>query len=401
MSMSSKVFKFQQCAVFGLCLALSVGSFRLCAEGPLDPAPEIQPVGQANGKKILFDNVHGSTAGSADWVIDGGFSRFANALSTRGYFVKELRKLPPVTGADLKGWDVLVMAECQFPFRATEQEALVTYVKEGGAVLFIADHYNADRNKNRWDGSEVFNGYRRGAFSNPFEGMNKTEIRSYLLRGVKSSDWLAENFGVRFRYNALGNITASDIVPPSQCFNITFNVNSFAMHAGSTVAILDPKKAKGIVYLPQTDEAWKHAVDQGVYNGGGRAEGPYVAISKLGLGKAAFIGDSSPVESEEPKYQHEEKGGEKKTYNGWEEADDATLITQLVDWLAKQESYTSLDQVPGLELDAPTPLLPMEDPAASTEPKSEPWSKPSKGYRWYDFSSYKPGAYGAGTKMPK
>jgi len=35
---------------------------------------------------------------------------------------------------------------------------------------------------------------------------------------------------------------------------------------------------------------------KGVYNGGGRAQGPYAAVSKLGLGKAAFIGDSSPVE---------------------------------------------------------------------------------------------------------
>ncbi len=29
---------------------------------------------------------------------------------------------------------------------------------------------------------------------------------------------------------------------------------------------------------------------------GGKAEGPYVAISKVGKGKAAFIGDSSLVE---------------------------------------------------------------------------------------------------------
>ena len=37
-------------------------------------------------------------------------------------------------------------------------------------------------------------------------------------------------------------------------------------------------------------QCWSHAVDQGIYNGGGIAEGPYVAISKVGKGKAAFIG---------------------------------------------------------------------------------------------------------------
>jgi hypothetical protein len=44
---------------------------------------------------------------------------------------------------------------------------MIQYVQNGGSIFFIGDHYNADRNKNRWDASEVFNGYRRGAYSNP------------------------------------------------------------------------------------------------------------------------------------------------------------------------------------------------------------------------------------------
>lgn len=52
------------------------------AEGPNDPAPEIKPVND-NGKKVLFDNTHGQTAGAADWVIDGGFSDFGNAIAKK------------------------------------------------------------------------------------------------------------------------------------------------------------------------------------------------------------------------------------------------------------------------------------------------------------------------------
>ena len=61
------------------------------------------------------------------------------------------------------------------------------------------------------------------------------------------------------------------------------------MHAGSTLAITNPKLAKGLVYLPENPSKWNNAVDSGVYNGGGIAEGPYVAIAKVGLGKAPLL----------------------------------------------------------------------------------------------------------------
>jgi DNA/RNA endonuclease YhcR with UshA esterase domain len=367
------------------------------AEGPTDPAPFINPkvVNENAGKKILFDNTHGQTAGAADWVIDGGFSDFANALAERGYYVKELRKTTPITLEDLQGYDAFIIGEANIPYKKSEQDAMLQYVQQGGSIFFIGDHYNADRNKNRWDASEVFNGYRRGAWTDPAKGMTDEERNSEAMQGVVSSDWLGQNFGIRFRYNALGDITADHIVPPEQSFGITTGVQKVAMHAGSTLAILDPKKAKGIVYLPPTNEAWPNAVDQGVYEGGGVDEGPYVAISKLGLGKAAFIGDSSPVEDATPKYLREENGKPKTTYDGFKELDDAKLLLNLVDWLTKKESYTSFDQVEGLTLDQPTTLLPMEEPANSTEPQPEPWAPPAPGYKWYDRSTFAPGSYGS------
>lgn len=369
------------------------------AEGPTDPAPfiEAKVVNENAGKKVLFDNTHEQTAGAADWVIDGAFSDFANALANNGYYVKELRKTAPITLSDLSGYDVFIVAESNVPYKTSEQAALEQYVQGGGSIFFIGDHYNADRNKNRWDGSEAFNGYRRGAWTNPTSGMSAEEISSSAMQDVVSSDWLATQFGLRFRYNALGDINANQIVPPEQSFGITAGVSSVAMHAGSTLAIVDPAKAKGIVYLPQTNEAWANAVDQGVYNGGGMAEGPYVAVAKAGAGKAGFIGDSSPVEDATPKYLREDTGAKKTTYDGFKEVDDGVLLVNMVNWLAKKESYTSLSQVSGLQLDQPTALLPFEAPAASTEPKPEPWAAPNAGYKWYDRSTFKPGSYGGPT----
>jgi len=364
------------------------------AEGPDDPAPVLQPVGQANGKSVLFDNTHGQTAGAADWVIDGAFSDYGEALADEGYLVTELRKTTPITHADLSDYDVYVIPEANIPYKASEQAAMLQYVENGGSIFFISDHYNADRNKNRWDSSEAFNGYRRGAWLDPAAGMSAEERQSPAMQGVVSSDWLGENFGVRFRYNALGNVTANQIVSPAQSFGITDGVSAVAMHAGSTLAIMDPEKAKGIVYLPATNAAWPNAVDQGVYEGGGIDEGPYAAIAKVGAGKAAFIGDSSPVEDATPKYLREETGGTKKTYDGFEELDDATLLVNIVNWLAQQESYTKLSDVPGLQLDQPTSLLAMEAPATSTEPQAEPWSQPAAGYKWWDGCTFKPGSYG-------
>ncbi|MCZ8513626.1 Ig domain protein group 2 domain protein [Paenibacillus filicis] len=370
---------------------------RAYGEGPADPAPVINPVGTPNGKTILFDNTHEETAGSADWVIDGAFSDFGNALAGQGYLVKELRQSTPITLSDLQQVSVFVMAEPNIPLKTTEQDAILQYVQAGGSILFIGDHYNADRNLNRWDGAEVFNGYRRGAYQNPTKGMSAEEASSAAMQGVTSTDWLMSNFGVRFRYNAIGDVTANNIVAPNQSFNITSGVSTFAMHAGATLAIGDPNQAKGIVYVPSNPPKWTSAVDQGVYNGGGVAEGPMVAIAKKSMGKAAFIGDSSPVEDATPKYKREDTGATKTTYAGWQEQNDATLMVNLVNWLAAQESYTSFSSVPGLQLDQPTALLSMETPANSTEPKAEPWSTPVAGYKWYDPSTFKLGSYGYGS----
>ncbi|GAF08539.1 hypothetical protein JCM16418_2621 [Paenibacillus pini JCM 16418] len=119
------------------------------------------------GKKVLFDQTHGQTAGASDWVIDGAFSDFADGLKAAGFQVDALQRTlpmnaksydtPVVTLSKLKQYDVFIIGEANIPFKTSEQDAMLTYVKEGGSIFFIADHYNSDRNLNRWDSSEVMN----------------------------------------------------------------------------------------------------------------------------------------------------------------------------------------------------------------------------------------------------
>ena len=198
----------------------------------------------------------------------------------------------------------------------------------------------------------------------------------------------------------IGSHKTQNIVSSKDSFGITKGVQSVSMHAGSTLAITDPNKAKGIIYMPEHlthSQKWSHAVDQGIYNGGGINEGPYVAISKIGKGKAAFIGDSSLVEDRSPKYLREDNGKPKKTYDGFKEQDNGKLLNNLTTWLGKKESQPSMKDM-GIKLDNKTPLLNFEQPENSIEPQKEPWTTPIEGYKWYDRSTFKKGSYGSNQR---
>lgn len=371
----------------------------------------------SNGKTVLFDVSHGGTEGNADWVIDGGFSDFADALVTEGYRVEEYRGIDlnndglirfhddlntpsnssineaVITYAAIQHADVFVLAETNRPFKTSEYQALEQFVAAGKGIYFIGDHYNADRNLNTWDATEVFNGYNRSSLAK----YNYAGEYGDLRNPGNQEGWLAQNFGIRFRFNALDyKAGVSDITAPVHAEGITQGVNPILMAAGATLAITDANKAKGLVYLSAQDNAtaWKHAVDSGLYFGG-RDEGPYVAISKSGLGKAAFIGDSSPIEDASPKYRRQDSGSTKKTYPGWTDPGDAaTLSVNIINWLATTETYTHFDNNNGHTAGELTPSAKaqteMDDPD-----NGNPWKSPSNGYNPWDTSTFANGAFAA------
>jgi hypothetical protein len=218
--------------------------------------------------------------------------------------------------------------------------------------------------------------------------------------GDAGQGWLAENFGVRFRFNAIDCLQgASDVIPPAASEQITKNVRGILMAASSTLAIVDPTKAKGLVYLKDTDPAhgWSGAIEghnRGLYFGG-RHEGPLVAISKRHGGKAAFIGDSSPIEDSSPKYRNELNGGLKRLHDGWNEPGNAaTLCVNVVNWLASPEPYDHFDGTNGHPTGTvtPDPMAPVEldDPA-----DGEPWRSWPPGYDPWNTDTFAPGSFGA------
>ncbi|MCG7419517.1 DNA-binding protein [Macrococcoides goetzii] len=347
--------------------------------------------------EILFDASHGVTAGEADWVIDGGFSTFNDDINKLGFTTASTDYQTEITLKLLKRYKAFIMPEPNIPLKASEQQAIKEYVNSGGSIMMIADHYNADRNLNRFDASEIFNGYRRGAFHNITKGMSQDEINADRMQDVISSDFLSETFGVRFRYNALDDVVLS-AKDEDNAFGLLDDVEKVNMHAGSTIMITNPEIAKGIIYPEKLSkhDKWSHAVDQGVYTNGFKDEGAFIAISKLGKGKAVFIGDSSIVEDSTPKYVREDNGQEKQTYDGIREMDHQVLMENLIQWMMKQEDYSSLKGK--VSLDKPTKVLKFEIPEQSTEPKREPWGTPGHDYKWYDPSTFEPGSFGKDTK---
>lgn len=385
-----------------------------------DGRPVINPSGSGpgTGKRISFDNTHGSTAGQADWVIDGGFSDMACALAAIGYTVEEMRTYPLTTSAMLP-YDVVVFAEPNIPFTTEEMSAIEAYVASGKGVLFVGDHYQADRNLNTWDAAEVFNGFRRGHYGQTYTSP------AYNYNGVKvdtpytfnqGSDWMATAFGLRFRYNAFdlaganfhaGNAADPEdpgILPADRTFGITAGVSSVATYAGATLSIVDPTRAMGIVYPNKSSlKRWSNAQADdpaalytdsvgapagGTVTFGGINEGAYVAIAKPNAGKVAAAGDSSLWEDGHPKYTREIDGAVKNTHDGWLDSDHDTLGINLVNWLATPDPTPGID--PALRQPAtPEPL----DPFTIGEPLPEPWNTPPASYKWYDACTFQPGAY--------
>ena len=138
-------------------------------------------VGQAFPARILFDMTKEEDAGNADWMIDndfpypqppnpsngddwiGGISDWGFDLHSMGH---EVVTLPPwgrityndpTNDLDLSNFDVFVVCEPQVPFSSEEMNAILQYVRNGGALFMVADHNASDRNGNGWDSPHIWN----------------------------------------------------------------------------------------------------------------------------------------------------------------------------------------------------------------------------------------------------
>ncbi|MGL2965233.1 T9SS type A sorting domain-containing protein [Flavobacterium sp. XGLA_31] len=161
--------------------------------------------------KILFDATKAEMAGNADWVIDadahniyfnstthlpyassgttggsnpqryptpaqsgitastteeywqGALSYWAVDCVKQGYTVESLPFNVAITYGsttnpqDLSNYDVFVVDEPNMLFSATERDAIMHFVQNGGGLMMIADHTVSDRNNDGYDSPVIWN----------------------------------------------------------------------------------------------------------------------------------------------------------------------------------------------------------------------------------------------------
>jgi hypothetical protein len=238
-------------------------------------------------KTVMFDNAHCETCGNADWVINGAYSDFAQALRNAGYNVVE--NTSTITSTVLANVDVLVLPEPNTNFTSSEKAAINDFVLNKGKGLYIiADHIVSDRNNDGWDSVEIFNGYQQGQYSS-------------------TNEWVGKVFGFRVNENDITQEPMTDVRPHP----ITSGVTSVAAWNGATFTITNSSYAQGLVYLTDT------------------AAGPYVVASQLPSGgRVSAIGDSSP-------YNDGTGYTSVANYNSWPQYSHSTLAVNTVKWLAK------------------------------------------------------------------
>ncbi len=232
---------------------------------------------EATTPVVLFDDTKDETAGNADWVIDGAYSDWADALRNEGYIVESLDS-GSITSDALNGVNVFVIPEPQDEFTSEEITAIKTFVNNGGGLVLIADHSGSDRNNNGHDSPHIYD-----------------------------NNFGVSDFGFTFNLDQFSEDPISNVnhtIYPE----LTDGVSQIGIWAGSSISITDSQKAKGVIFT----------------NDGSKI---VVVGAEVGNGRVAAIGDSSPFDDGSGHPGNH-------LYDGWNEYDDSKLGIDMVKWCA-------------------------------------------------------------------
>ncbi|WP_329323299.1 MULTISPECIES: hydrolase [unclassified Streptomyces] len=299
-------------------LASALAVFGLVAAGATVQAST--PAAAATPHRVLFDNGHAETAGSADWIVStsqpdplgqdstpssetdwtGALSSWGVALQRTGeYSLKTLPSGSALTyggsaATDLSHFDELVLPEPNTLFTTAEKTAIMTFVKNGGGLFMISDHTGADRNNDGYDAVEIFNDLMTG------NSVDSTDPFGFSI----------DTLDVGAGYPAAISDSTNPVLHGS------FGTVTKSLIADGTTATLKPSDnsaVKGLVY-------------RSGYSGN---TGAFFATSTFGSGRVAFWGDSSPID--------DGTGQSGNTlYDGWNDtgATNAALALNATAWLA-------------------------------------------------------------------
>jgi len=221
---------------------------------------------EANPQGIPTPAQIGITATTPETFWTGGLSAWAVDCVKKGYKVESLPYNDSLTygntahAKDLKNYTVLVICEPNILFTASQKNAIVNFVKNGGGLFIIADHDSSDRNNDGFDSPYIWNNL-------------------FTTNTVKTNP-----FGVTF---ALQNFsqTSTNVanLPGDTCLHGPMgNVTKVQFSGGTTMTLntTDNPTVKGLVYKTGSSSTGTTNV--------------LFARAYYGDGKICAIGDSSP-----------------------------------------------------------------------------------------------------------
>ena len=304
--------------------------------------------------RILFDATKAESASNADWVIDADQNnlRFNGAVATvgsgsesnpqqfptpdqstvtsttpetywkgalsswgidcvkQGYQVETLPYNGKITYGlssnlqDLSRYKVFIVCEPNIVFSASEKEAMLNFVKEGGGLFMVSDHTISDRNNDNWDSPHIWN-----------DLLTNNTIE-------------ANPFGIAFD---LVNISGAS-------FNVATNPNDSILNG----VIGSVKEAEWFNGTTMTLSPSKNASVSGkIFTTGSSLSGTtnaMFATARYGKGKVAAIGDSSPCDDGTG------DSGDTSLYNGYSHdaaGNHRPLLMNATIWLATSTVITS------------------------------------------------------------
>ncbi|MCK4258393.1 MAG: Gldg family protein [Halanaerobiales bacterium] len=230
---------------------------------------------------ILFDAGHAEDAGNADWLIQGGYSDFADLLKAHNYEVTDITK--SLTLEILENHDVLVISEPNSAFTKEEQKTIIQFITDGGGVFFIGNHIESDRNHSGIDSIGVFNQF-------------------------------VEELGFRFEDADFleANLSAEPVSGEYKEHPATYKVNEMAIWSGTSMEIHDPDRVQGLIFFNE----WRYS--QPALIAGTHNKGHFVAV-----------GDSAIFDDGTGTIPHE------NLHKGFIEYDHKQLALNVINWLTQ------------------------------------------------------------------
>ena len=229
--------------------------------------------GASNAQRLPTPAQSGVTSTTPETYWDGGISGIAVDCAKQGYIVETL----PYNGAitygnsanvqDLSNYKAFVITEPNTLFTASEKNAIMNFISNGGGLMMICDHAGSDRNNDGNDPPMVWN--------------------DFLSNNGVANDGLGITFDVLS--NVSGNSTSfAPLATTSPYYSIlhgTFGNPVQVLWSGGATMTLNTtnnSSVKGIVYKSGSSTSGTTNV--------------YVAAATYQSGKVFAVGDSSIID---------------------------------------------------------------------------------------------------------